>query len=101
MKKDYEILVYPILTEKMLKLQESRRKYAFKVSPNANKIQVKIAVQSRFDVTVENVHMINVKGKSKQMNTRRGITRGRRSDWKKAIITLKEGDAINFFEGNA
>ena len=99
MKTDYEILLYPILTEKVQNLQETQRKYAFKVSPKANKIEIKRAVQKRFDVAVEKVHIINVKGKSKQMNTRRGITRGRRSDWKKAIVTLKEGDSIDFFEG--
>jgi len=99
MMKMNEILIRPILTEKMLKLQESERKYAFKVSNNANKILVKQAVQNRFDVIVEDVNIVNIKGKSKQMNTRRGITRGKRSDWKKAIITLREGDAINFFEG--
>ncbi len=94
-----EILIRPILTEKMLKLQENERKYAFKVYKHANKIIVKKAVQDRFDVTVQEVNIINVKGKSKQMNTRRGITRGRRSNWKKAIVTLREGDSINFFEG--
>ena len=99
MMKTNEILIRPILTEKMLKLQESERKYAFKVTNNANKILVRQAVQNRFDVIVENVNIVNIKGKSKQMNTRRGITRGKRSDWKKAIITLREGDAINFFEG--
>ena len=100
MMKTKEILIRPILTEKMLKLQEIERKYAFKVSKNANKITVKRAVQDRFDVIVENVNIANIKGKTKQMNTRRGITRGKRSDWKKAIITLREGDAINFFEGS-
>ena len=99
MMKTNDILIRPILTEKMLRLQEVERKYAFKVSQNANKIMVKRAVQDRFDVTVENVNIVNIKGKSKQMNTRRGITRGRRSDWKKAIITLREGDSIDFFEG--
>jgi large subunit ribosomal protein L23 len=99
MMKMKEILIRPILTEKILKLQESERKYAFKVSENANKILVKQAVQNRFDVIVEDVNIVNIKGKSKQMNTRRGITRGKRSDWKKAIITLREGDKINFFEG--
>lgn len=98
MMKTNEILIKPILTEKILKLQETDRKYAFKVARNANKIMVKQAVQRRFDVTVENVRIINVKGKAKQMNTRRGITRGKRSDWKKAIVTLREGDSINFFE---
>lgn len=99
MKENYEILVYPILTEKMLQLQESERKYSFKVNKNANKIDVKRVVQTRFDVAVKKVNIVNVKGKSKQMNTRRGITRGKRPDWKKAIVTLREGDSINFFEG--
>ncbi len=98
MMKNTDILIKPILTEKILKLQETNRKYAFKVAQNANKIMVKQAVQRRFDVTVEQVRIMNVKGKSKQMNTRRGITRGKRSDWKKAIVTLREGDSINFFE---
>ncbi|MCI0496647.1 MAG: 50S ribosomal protein L23 [bacterium] len=99
MMKSYEILVRPILTEKMLKQQETHRKYAFRVHKNANKLVIKQAIQTRFDVTVEDVHVLNVKGKSKQMNTRRGITRGKRSDWKKAIVTLREGDSINFIEG--
>jgi len=99
MMKNNQILIRPILTEKMLKLQEKERKYAFKVQHNVNKIMIKQAVQGRFDVTVEAVNIVNIKGKSKQMNTRRGITRGKRSDWKKAIVTLREGDSINFFEG--
>lgn len=99
MMKNNQILIRPILTEKMLKLQESERKYAFKVREDANKINIKRAIQDRFDVTVKDVNIINIKGKSKQMNTRRGITRGKRSDWKKAIVTLREGDVINFFEG--
>ena len=99
MLKEYEILIRPILTEKMLKLQEEESKYSFKVSKGANKIEIKRAVQDRFDVTVKNVRVINVKGKAKQMNTRRGITKGKRPDWKKAIVSLREGDSINFFEG--
>jgi len=97
--KGQNILLRPILTEKMLKLQEKVGKYAFKVHKDANKIEVKKAVQDRFDVTVQDVHILNIKGKSKQRNTRRGITRGKRADWKKAIVTLREGDTINYFEG--
>ena len=100
MKKDQEILVKPILTEKILKLQEAHGKYAFVVNKNANKVEIKLAVQKKFDVTVDNVQTVNVKGKSKKMNTRRGITRGKRSDWKKAIVTLRSGDSIDFFEGS-
>lgn len=98
MKSMYQILKRPILTEKMLKLQETKRQYAFEVDKNANKIEVKRSIQDKFDVIVENVNISIVKGKSKRLNTRRGITRGKRSDWKKAIVTLREGDSINFFE---
>lgn len=98
MKSMYQILKQPILTEKMLKLQEAKRKYAFEVDRNANKIEIKKAIQDKFDVTVESVNVVFVKGKSKRLNTRRGLTRGKRSDWKKAIVTLRKGDLINFFE---
>ena len=100
MKKDQEILIKPILTEKILKMQESQGKYAFVVNKNSNKVEIKQAVQKKFDVTVDNVQTVNVKGKSKKMNTRRGITRGKRSDWKKVIVTLRSGDSIDFFEGS-
>ena len=98
MSKQQQILVRPILTEKMLKIQEDEGKYAFVVNKTANKIEIKKAVEKRFDVSVDTVRTVNVKGKSKQMNTRRGITRGKRADWKKAIVTLRTGDSIDFFE---
>ncbi len=99
MKKPYEILLKPVLTEKMLKLQETASKYAFKVAPWATKIDIERAIQERFDdVRVVSIRTITVHGKSKQMNTRRGITRGRRASWRKAIVTLRKGDSINFFE---
>jgi large subunit ribosomal protein L23 len=97
--KKTKVLVRPLLTEKMLKLQETDGKYAFVVAQDANKIEIKKAVEKKFDVTVDNVNTIAVKGKRKQMNTQRGITKGSRSSWKKAIVTLREGDSIDFFEG--
>jgi large subunit ribosomal protein L23 len=100
MKKDRPILIRPILTEKILNMQESAGVYAFVVDKDANKIEVKKAVERKFDVTVDNVRTLNVKGKSKRMNTRRGITRGKRSDWKKAIVQLRKGDSIDFFGGS-
>lgn len=100
MKKKQEILVRPILTEKMLKMQDDLGKYAFVVNKSANKIEIKKAIEKKFDVTVDSVRTINVIGKSKQMNTQRGITTGKRSDWKKAIATLRSGDEIDFFEGS-
>ncbi|MCK5737629.1 50S ribosomal protein L23 [bacterium] len=99
MKKAYEILIKPILTEKMLKLQDTEFKYGFKVDRKATKIDIRRAIQERFDnVTVTGVQTMTVHGKTKQMNTRRGLTHGRRATWKKAIVTLRKGDSINFFE---
>ncbi|MFQ5648369.1 MAG: 50S ribosomal protein L23 [bacterium] len=91
------ILLRPILTEKMLSMQEEARKYAFEVAQRANKIEIKRAVERKFEVLVENVRTINVKGKSKRMNTRKGLTHGKRSDWKKAIVTLADGYTIDLF----
>ena len=94
-----EILLRPVLTEKMLLLSEKRNQYGFEVPPDAGKAEIKRAVEKKFSVTVEAVHVINVKGKSKRMSTRRGMTSGRRSDRKKAIVSLKEGQKIDFFTG--
>lgn len=91
------LLIKPILTEKMLALQEDGRKYAFHVDKHANKIEIKRAVEAKFSVPVTSVKTVNVKGKTKRMNTRKGLTHGRRSDWKKAIVTLAEGHSIDFF----
>jgi len=98
MKDVNSLLIKPLLTEKMLTLQEKGRKYAFKVAPNANKIEIKKAVEAKFGVLVDKVNIVNVKGKTKRMNTRRGLTRGRRSNWKKAIVTLHEDYSIDFFQ---
>jgi large subunit ribosomal protein L23 len=101
MKNVHEILIRPILTEKMHQLQEKQHKYAFAVRTEANKIQVKQAVEKKFDVSVDNVRTVLVKGKRKQMNTRRGITRGSTPNWKKAVVTLRAGDSIDYFEGSS
>lgn len=98
MKKQQEILIRPILTEKMLRLQDEQNKYGFVVSLSANKIEIRREIEKKFDVLVDNVRTVKVKGKTKQTNTRSGISRGRRPDWKKAIVTLREGDSIDFFE---
>ncbi|MDZ7315565.1 MAG: 50S ribosomal protein L23 [candidate division KSB1 bacterium] len=98
MKSHHEILLRPILTEKMLKLQETERKYGFVVSKDANKIDIKRAVEKKFDVKVDKVATMIVKGKLKRRNTRRGLTVGKRPDWKKAIVTLREGEKIDFFQ---
>jgi large subunit ribosomal protein L23 len=92
------ILIKPVLTEKMLQMQEEAQKYGFQVATQANKIEIKKAIEGKFGVLVAKVHTVNVKGKMKRMNTRQGLTRGRRSDWKKAVVTLKEGYTIDLFQ---
>jgi large subunit ribosomal protein L23 len=94
-----EVLIKPVLTEKMLNLSEKLRKYGFEVHREANKTEIKRAVEKKFNVTVETVHVVNVKGKTKRMSTRRGMTSGRRSDRKKAVVTLKKEQKIDFFAG--
>lgn len=92
-----EILLKPVLTEKMLKLSEKLGKYGFEVHREANKLEIKRAIEKKFNVTVESVQVVNIKGKTKRMSTRRGMTTGRRSDRKKAVVTLLKGQKIDFF----
>lgn len=101
--KKKNIIVRPILTEKMSIMAEEMGKYAFVVSPDANKIEIKKAIEDRFNVQVTDVTTMNRKGKEKSMTIRSGgrviRTAGRRSNWKKAVVTLAEGNKIDFFEG--
>ena len=90
-----EILIQPLLTEKMTELT-AKRQYAFKVNQNANKITIAKAVEKKFSVNVTSVRTANVKGKIKSQMTKRGRVAGKRSDWKKAIVTLKDGQTIDF-----
>ena len=96
-----KILIRPIFTEKMSRLEEER-KYSFQVMVGANKLQVKKAVEMMFDVSVKKVSTSNRSGKKKNMTVRSGgrtiRTNGRRSNWKKAIVTLKEGDVIDLLD---
>ncbi len=90
-----DIIIRPILTEKMTNLKEAFNQYAFQVHRDANKIQIKKAVEERFNVTVTKVRTINVRGKKRRM----GRFEGKRAAWKKAIVTLKEGDVIDLVTG--
>ena len=96
-----KILIRPIFTEKMSRLEEER-KYSFQVMVGTNKLEVKKAVEMMFDVSVKKVSTSNHSGKKKNMTVRSGgrtiRTNGRRSNWKKAIVTLKEGDAIDLLD---
>ena len=99
----HNIIIKPLFTEKMSILQETQRKYAFQVSQFANKIEIKKAIQKRFDVEVEKVATMNRKGKIRQMTVRSGgrviRTSGRKSSWKRAEVTLREGFSIDLMGG--
>ncbi len=90
------IIYRPIVTEKLSALQE-KGVYAFEVDPRANKIEIARAVAKKFKVSVTGVRTMNVKGKSKTQMTRRGRFTGKTSHYKKAIVTLKEGEKIDLF----
>ena len=89
-----DILIRPIVTEKSTALME-QGKYTFRVPLAATKIQIRQAVEQIFKVKVQAVNTMRYEGKLKSM----GRTQGRRSDWKKAVVTLKPGEAIELFEG--
>tara|TARA_B100000945_G_C20125817_1_gene476997 strand:+ start:285 stop:608 length:324 start_codon:yes stop_codon:yes gene_type:complete len=96
-----KILIRPIFTEKMSRLEEDR-KYSFQVMVGTNKLEIKKAVEAMFNVSVKKVSTSNRSGKKKNMTVRSGgrtiRTNGRRSNWKKAIVTLKEGDVIDLLD---
>jgi large subunit ribosomal protein L23 len=91
----YGVLLGPLLTEKGTLLKETNNKVLFRVTRSANKIDIKKAVEEIFKVKVEGVATINCRGKMKRM----GRHEGRRPDWKKAIVTLKEGEKLEIIEG--
>ncbi len=87
-----KIILGPVVAEKASRLAESNNQVVLKVLPDANKAEIKQAVETMFDVKVESVTTMNVKGKAK----RTGRIMGKRSDWKKAYVTLVEGSDLNF-----
>jgi large subunit ribosomal protein L23 len=89
-----KILLQAIISEKATTLQEQANCYVFRVAPDANKLQIKQAVEKAFHVKVKNVATVNVMGKMKRM----GRFEGKRSDWKKAFIWLKPDNKIELFE---
>jgi len=90
----YQIIIRPIITEKSMRLKEEENKYTFEVHPKATKKDIKDAIEKLFNVKVEKVNTINVKGKRKRI----GRYWSKKKDWKKAIVKLKEGYRIEFFE---
>ncbi|HWH14365.1 MAG TPA: 50S ribosomal protein L23 [Miltoncostaeaceae bacterium] len=89
------VLIRPVISEKSFQLVQAHNQYTFRVLDSAHKTLVRQAVEEQFDVTVTDVRIVNVRSKPK----RRGMTRGRRPGWKKAIVELQPGDRIDLFEG--
>ncbi|MGE0569349.1 MAG: 50S ribosomal protein L23 [Bacteroidia bacterium] len=92
-----EVLVKPIITEKMSTLAEKLNRFGFVVNKSANKIQIKNAVEKTYGVKVASVNTQQYVGKVKTRNTTRGLAIGRVNRYKKAIITLKDGETIDFY----
>ena len=95
MRAPYQIIRRPLITEKGTDLKDRTNQYLFEVARDANKIEIKRAVESLFRVKVRQVRTLSIKGKKKRL----GRFIGRTSDWKKAVATLREGETIEFFEG--
>ena len=93
-----QIILRPVISEKSMD-QTSRSKYTFAVAHEANKMEIKAAVEELFKVTVVSVNVLTTKRKEKSRNRRRGRQVGYTSPWKKAVVTVKSGDSIEFFEG--
>jgi large subunit ribosomal protein L23 len=92
MKDEYSTIQHPILSEKGTRLSETENKFVFRVNRRANKIEIKRAIEKLYKVRVKDVNTMNVKGKRKRM----GLAVGKRPDWKKAIVTLEQGESLSF-----
>ena len=91
------IIVKPLVTEKMTAITEKLNRFGFIVRPAANKLEIKKEVEALYNVTVVEVNTMRYAGKNKSRYTRSGIINGRTNAFKKAIVTLKEGDTIDFY----
>ena len=98
-----KIIVRPLFTEKMSRLEELEKKYAFEVLKGSNKIEIARAIENKFDVKVKKIATMNFIGKEKNMTVRSGgktiRTKGKRASWKKAVITLMDGYEIDLLRG--
>ena len=91
------ILIKPIITEKSTKLGEKFNRYAFRVEREANRLQIKKAVETTYKVKVEDVNTAVIPGKMKVRQTKKGVARGMKAAYKKAYVTLGEGQTIDFY----
>ena len=92
-----EIMIKPIVTEKATATSEKLNRYTFRVSPDANKEQIKKLIQNMYGVKVVSVNTVNYDGKRKQRYTKAGLLRGRMNHYKKAYVTLAGDDKIDFY----
>lgn len=90
MKNPYNIILNPLRTEKGSKIQAKENKYIFKVDPAANKVQIRQALEEIYKVKVEKINTMSILGKWRRVR----LVEGKRPDWKKAVVTLKEGEVI-------
>ncbi len=92
-----DVLIKPVLTEKVNSQQEKLRRFAFKVSKKANKLEIKKAVEEMYGVTVEDVNTAIVPGKNKTRFTKAGFIKGTKPGYKKAYVTVAEGETIDLY----
>ena len=89
----HQILIAPILTEKSTRLQEEGRHYSFRVASGANKIEIRKAVEARYpEIDIKEVRTMIVRGKRRRQMTKRGLVKGQRPSYKKAVVTLNTGE---------
>ena len=92
-----DISIIPIVSEKANAISERTNRFSFKVSPDANKNQIKMLIEKLYDVKVVDVSTMNYEGKKKMRYTKRGIQRGKQAAFKKAVVTVAEGQTIDFY----
>ena len=91
MRNPYDVIIQPLITEKVMTAMQRHNTYAFRVNPEANKLEVKHAIEKAFNVKVKNVRTLRVRGKVKRYK----FARGQQPTWKKAIVTLQEGHRLD------
>ena len=92
-----QVLIKPIISEKSETISEDLNQFSFVVDKKANKVEIKKAIEDMYSVSVESVNTMIMPAKAKSRNTRSGILKGRKASFKKAIVTLQEGDTIDLF----
>ena len=90
-------IIKPLVTEKMSTIMDKQNKYGFIVLPSANKVEIKKEIEAKYNVNVVSVNTMNYAGKRKSRYTKAGVIKGRTNAFKKAIVTLKEGETIDFY----